>query len=240
MALSQTYNPPDWRLLPHQLELLKYLALVFMLLDHINTIIFNREIDWLFTAGRMAFPLFCFVAAYNYEYHARHASAWLRRLVLFALLTQPIYMWAFNDWQGNIFFTLLLGLSLVLVFDRLIGRDSPHKKSGKSYVLLGLYFVAVMGCAALVNYFQAGILAIPLLVAWLRTRRDGILFLVLVNFIVANIFLYEGLFAVLALGLVFMSVWLDWRVPRLPRWFYYWFYPAHLVILKLIFLYYPL
>ncbi len=46
-------------------ELLKWLALLFMTLDHFNKYVYNGTIPYLFEIGRLAMPLFSFAFAYN-------------------------------------------------------------------------------------------------------------------------------------------------------------------------------
>lgn len=47
---------------PGQRDIIKSVALVLMVLDHIN-LIFQLKQDWMFLAGRRAFPLFALVGA---------------------------------------------------------------------------------------------------------------------------------------------------------------------------------
>jgi len=47
------------------LEGLKYLALLFMIGDHVNKYLFNATLPGLFELGRLAMPLFGIVMAYN-------------------------------------------------------------------------------------------------------------------------------------------------------------------------------
>ena len=49
------------------LESLKWLALFSMLGDHINKYLFNGTLPFLFEIGRIAFPVFAFVIAFNFS-----------------------------------------------------------------------------------------------------------------------------------------------------------------------------
>jgi len=46
-------------------EALKWLALVLMVLDHVNKYLYNDALLWVFPIARLSFPLFGFVLAYN-------------------------------------------------------------------------------------------------------------------------------------------------------------------------------
>ncbi len=93
------------------LDFIKTAAAFFMVLDHYNTIVLNRGEVWLFRFGRIGMPLFCFsVAAHvvrqiaaGKEGTTRHT---LQMLLVFAVITQPFYSWAFQMTFGNVLFTL--------------------------------------------------------------------------------------------------------------------------------------
>lgn len=54
---------------PGQRDIIKTVALVLMVLDHIN-LIFQLKQEWMFLAGRGAFPLFALVWGLNLSRHA--------------------------------------------------------------------------------------------------------------------------------------------------------------------------
>ncbi|HAW1183110.1 TPA: conjugal transfer protein, partial [Escherichia coli] len=54
---------------PGQRDVIKSVALVLMVLDHIN-LIFQLKQEWMFLAGRGAFPLFALVWGLNLSRHA--------------------------------------------------------------------------------------------------------------------------------------------------------------------------
>lgn len=105
---------------PAGIDMLKVLALISMILDHANTLFLTKPLPELYALGRMAFPLFALVWAMNVncnpDRYQQHAS----RLWIWALLTQPVFAWAFAGhypWYAlNILFvfagvTQLLALS---------------------------------------------------------------------------------------------------------------------------------
>jgi hypothetical protein len=206
------------------IEVLKIIALATMLGDHINTVLWAREVDWLFALGRLTFPIFCLVMAYHYVHHPVRLGSWLKRLLLFAVITQPIYVWTMQDWGGNVFFTLLLGLLAIAVWDR------RRRYGVYAWAILAI----IAAVASVVDYHQSGVLAVPLLVLWWRQGGDWLLFLVIVNFLAANFFLPLAAMTMLVWAIVALLAWRAPILPRLPKYFYYGFYPAHFVVLKLI------
>ncbi len=63
---------------PGQRDIIKTVALVLMVLDHIN-LIFQLKQEWMFLAGRGAFPLFALVWGLNLSRHAHIAYFHERR-----------------------------------------------------------------------------------------------------------------------------------------------------------------
>jgi hypothetical protein len=94
---------------PLQLDVLKLIACVCMLIDHINTCLYDRASVLAYLIGRLAFPLFAltFVLTLTQENALRTA----KRTALAGILVQPIYAMAFAGtdfspwWAGNILFS---------------------------------------------------------------------------------------------------------------------------------------
>ena len=99
-------------------DLLKLVAIAAMLVDHIGGAFFP-EIPVFRWIGRLAFPLFCYCMTVGMLY-THDIKRYLGRLGLFALISQPFWILAFNaeDFWGNllnlnIFFTLFMSLLTV-------------------------------------------------------------------------------------------------------------------------------
>lgn len=94
---------------PLQIDVLKLIACVCMLIDHINTCLFDRASVWAWLIGRLAFPLFGLTFVLTLKPHKAMATA--RRLLIWAICTQPVYALAFAHtgfspwWAGNILFS---------------------------------------------------------------------------------------------------------------------------------------
>lgn len=94
---------------PLQIDVLKLIACICMLIDHINTCLFDRASLWAWLIGRLAFPLFGLTFVLTLKPHKAMATA--RRLLIWAICTQPVYALAFAHtgfspwWAGNILFT---------------------------------------------------------------------------------------------------------------------------------------
>ena len=165
-------------------DLLKLVAIAAMLVDHIGGAFFP-EIPVFRWIGRLAFPLFCYCLTVGLLY-THDIRRYLGRLAIFAVVSQPFWILAFNadDILGNltnwnIFFTLFLSLLAMWGLTALWGGSLEDP------------LALVVGGHA-VNWTIFALLALPLILC--RT--------------------HSGL--------------------RIPKWFFYAFYPAHLAIIALV------
>jgi len=226
---------------------LKILALIFMLIDHLGAAIFT-DIPELRVVGRMAFPLYAWclvVGSIKTSSPARYGI----RLLLMAVISQPIYMMALNHtWsEMNILFTLLISLIAI--------QGIRANWMGSQFWVPAICYIA---CGFLkVDYGWKGITFI-LLLYLARQNRAGLcatylayaLFWGTTSSVVRSflgiILPFEsmgGLGTVLSSFFRLQSmVWLSLPLIvfstnsqlRLPKWLGYGLYPMHLVLLIVI------
>lgn len=208
-----------------QLELLKWLALVLMTGDHVNTVLLDGKVTWLYQAGRVVFPLFCFVFAYNMT--RPDQEAWgsvyrrvLRRLLLFGVIAAPFSMMAFDRPYGvplNILFSFAGGLVLI---------GCVRRRDWKA-VLLGLAVLLIGG--SVVEAYWFGLLLI--VAYWASFTHPGIASQCGVLLALLALCMLNGnLHALLTYPIIAIVLRVDVQVPRW-RWLFYVYYPAHLAVL---------
>lgn len=93
------------------LDLLKWLALLAMVLDHLRYI--GYSVDWLYVPGRLAFPWFCLAMAANLARPGASASTWryLGWLLMFSSISEVAYrLFIPAPATLNVMPTLMLGL----------------------------------------------------------------------------------------------------------------------------------
>lgn len=142
-----TYSP--------QIELLKWIAIFTMVLDH-GIKIFNQGflyVPILSELTRMSFPLFAFVLTYNYLYNTPNKKAYLQRLFIFALISQPFFMLAFNTYFLNIFFVLFFGLYMIYLLEQM------NKRQGNVYTQV-ILLLFTFGLSILADYGVFGLLLV--------------------------------------------------------------------------------
>ncbi len=243
---------------------LKNIAVVTMLIDHIGAVIVirlliqkglygamvdqeayiawvgqNRGMYGTYMAmriiGRFAFPIYCFLLAEGFQ-KTRNVKRYLGRMLLFALISEVPFDLAFSGrlWNmqyQNVFFTLFIGLMVIaglrLVDQRLAGPETWRKLAG-----VGLYAVIIVAGSALAlalktDYSFKGILAITVLYLF-RSHRKAQIWAGVIIFL-----LMDGMEMIAALS--FLLIWFyNGARGRQNKYFFYFFYPAHLLVLWLI------
>ena len=206
------------------LEAIKWLAVLLMLGDHVNSTLFERQLPVLSEAGRIAFPLFAYVFGCNLARADLHWPATYRRvatrLLLFGLLSVPFSVLAFLRYDLlplNILFTFALGVGLVWCIRR---NDVPAALLGSALFLLG---------GLVVEFSWPGMLLV--VAVWACHAHPGIASQLFALACVCALWFVNGNFyALLAYPVGFAVAALRLDVPRY-RWAFYVFYPAHLAVL---------
>lgn len=225
----------------NRLTLLKIIAVLAMIIDHYNKFLNDGENAVMFGIGRIALPIFLFVLGYNLAHiKPEHMLRIIRRLMFFGLLAIPAYnamgggiLWGW--WPLNVLFLLAGLVSVVYLW-------SPVDKLNRwRQLLLRTGAVLVFLMTGLVAEFWFFGLFLGLYIYRLFSLGENA-----EKWRIA-IRLLGVLISLLILGVVNGNQWALASVPvialvlalpevRLPRgkWFFYWFYPAHLVALWVV------
>lgn len=230
---------------------IKLLAVVSMLADHTACVLDSAGIlesgvsELLHAFGRMAFPLYAFLAANGWR-HTRSRPRYLRRLLVFAGISQLPFTFAlqrlptggYRFLQLNVFFTLAAGLLLTNWLQALPEAD------GALQVLHGKRLLPVLVLLPLVpwmDYSIWGVLLIAVLCLAGQRRTQGLVLAVwaLLEYtpdaanLAANPLhtLLPLLFALCAVGAAFL--YNGKKGPSLQYAFYA-VYPVHLILLALL------
>lgn len=213
-------------------ELLKWIALVLMTGDHVAKAFYGGYVPVVSEAGRIAFPLFALVMAYNLAQPGADLSKSIRRLALWAVIAQPVHALVFGYWIPlNVLATFALAAAAIAIASR---RN-------------WLGFAAAVGPAPLlVDYQWSGVLLVVGAWAWYdhharyrlcrvmvmdwfeESKLYGSRWLMLLMLVA--LCLYNGnAWALLALPL-FVLGRLPWALPR-TRWAFYGYYVGHLALI---------
>jgi len=206
-------------------ESLKWLAIVTMTIDHVGVVLYPENIVLRYI-GRLSFPLIAYLLILGLE-STRNVKNYFTRLLLFALISQvPFYLArGVLPWeQLNIFFTLSLGVLFIYLFER------------NNY----LFFLPLVASAVLPLDFDGyGVATIGCFYALRKNKRIGIILFILLNLFIFFDLPYQSL-ALLALPLILLhndgrfpfnkiSAKTDYSLWR--KYFFYVYYPFHLLVL---------
>ena len=228
--------------------LLKGLAILFMIADHLGASFFPQYRE-LRVIGRIAFPLFAWCAVVGCCY-TRNIWRYALRLLLVGSIAQPCYMLGLvHTWkQLNVFATLLCGvLAIAGIRER---RLYSHIWAPVLAILLscvlemdygwkGVALLLILyGCRERKAAIAAGMTAFCLFWAGNTFRVTSFLGVPLPQ---SLSFLPRGgqllstmtqvqFFAIFALPLILIPMRKRWT---LPKWFFYAAYPVHLLVIAL-------
>ncbi len=230
---------PVGRVRDGALDLLKWLALLSMVLDHLRYV--GLDLDGLYVPGRLAFPWFCLAIAANLH-RARDLAMsgrwrYLGWLLLFSVISEVPYRLFIEDADTlNVLPTLALGL--------LVARGWQQK----TFIDRGLALIAVTMAAVFSSQLMFGFFGVLLPLAMLLVFRRPWYFSVLPGLVcvaanqwqvllnsgtpVALLGLATCLIAPL-LGMVLLRHAKSAGPPAMRRWAYA-LYPMHFLLLLLL------
>ncbi len=228
---------------------LKIIACFFMLCDHAWATVVAGN-DWLTLIGRIAFPIFAFQVVEGF-FLTHSFWKYFRRMLIFALISEipfnlmvggsPIY-----PMHQNVMFTFCLSLLCMYFLEK-------ARKKGRAVLVLTAIAVFIVGFLAgfvtFVDYFGYGIW-IVLLFYMTRGMKFGWI-PQLAGMVYINCFMIGGLVynipifgtvlefpeqgtAVLALIPIWLYNGKNGVTNKAGKYFFYIFYPAHMLVLFLL------
>ncbi len=223
-------------------DLLKLIAIVAMLIDHIA---------WAFVAfgtvggqamhiiGRITAPIMCFMVAEGYC-RTHDVIKYAKRLGIFALISHfPYVFFECGEFriihETSVMFPLFLGLVALII------RDSPkYDVNVKNMITLIICLVAMLG-----DWGAIAVIWIQLFSAFYYKRKEQVKYFCVVGavMIVLNIIMHAttgswlsclfqfGIFLAVPLLMKYNGVR---KGGKAYQWFFYIFYPTHLAVLAIL------
>jgi hypothetical protein len=232
-------------------NVLHLLAMGFMVLDHLWATLTPSQ-TWMTCVGRIAFPIFAFLAVEGY-FHTHSLRRYLLRLLGLAVLSELPFNLFYEGsliypFHQNVIWTFLLGLGAICLLERI--RRLP-----KLWLTIplsaGVVFLSwLVGNLLMVDYYGAGVLTV-LCFYFFHGRKWWCLVGQIAGLLWINVSLLGGRFYPVTL----FGVELELRQQALallaliPIWLYrgekgrksrgfqilcYLFYPAHMLLLALL------
>ncbi len=215
---------------------LKIIAVISMSFDHVGYLIFGN-ISFFNFIGRLAFPIFAFQISEGYI-HTRNLKKYFLRLLLFAFISQVPFMLFHSiistSFSLNIFFTLLLGLASIYIYDK------------SKYKVLGIAVAILLGLIANYTNCDYGFYGVAIILIFYIFKNNILyadIFFILATLIrylipaINNGFytIYLYLFIFTCLPSLFFAAY-NGKKGKNTKYLLYLFYPIHLLIIYGIYL----
>lgn len=262
-AIAIYFAPKETRelRLNRDTNLLKIFACLTMFADHLGKMIFPGAfvlapaveflpaMNIMRAVGRLAMPVFCYCIAVGGAY-SRNVWKYALRLILLAVLVQPLYVaamghvdigafdWAANFYRVDLIYEHYFG-RLNILFSLFLGVMLLGSFRAKAYVLSALIAVVVWRYQGMLDYGWKAIGLIGLFYAFLNKPLASFaaVSLFMLNWAAPNL-IQRGMlasntqiYAILSLPLIYLPLK---RRVKLPKYLFYAFYPAHLLIIYLL------
>lgn len=232
---------------------LKIIAMFTMFFDHFGYA-FMGQFSFFNYIGRIAFPIFAFQISEGFT-HTKNLNKYFIRLFLFAIIAQfPFHLFIQkfipNSSSGlNIFFTLLLGLSAITIYDyfaKVENKELNHKLFGIPFKnIIGIIFafsIAYIGQLLHVDYGFWGIIVIFAFYLFKNNKASMIvsyITLCIIRYgysIIHYGFYMQYVYLALAtiLPIIFITLYNGKQGYKI-KYLLYLFYPLHLLLLYFLF-----
>lgn len=235
-------------------NLIKIVAMVTMLIDHLGAVVFP-EYRVMRIIGRVAFPIYAYCIAVGCVY-TRDIGKYLQRLVILALLVQPLYavalnhtnsmmtMYSFseNPFKAIFYYYIYSWRNPSIMLSLIMGVAAIWSlKTRKIWTLLLILLMTYVYN----GYFDYGVKGVILMVLLYAFCNAWYISLPLVGafmvywgvqsnygmYSLFGIYFNIQIFALMALPLIYIPMHTK---MKLNKWIFYAFYPAHLLIIELI------
>ena len=227
--------------------ILKIIAVISMTFDHLSYLIFG-ELSFMNYIGRIAFPIFAYQITEGYI-HTHNLKKYFLRLFIFALISQiPFMLFASiytSSFHLNIFFTLLLGLVSITIYEKL--NNIEFSKTSQSLIIHRLFqLLGIIICFAIAffsNYIKCDYRYFGVLSIFFFYLFRNNLFLMNASFVLLviiyygkellfspffNIYLWIVVFTIVPL--LFINLY-NHKKGKDTKYFLYLFYPLHFLII---------
>lgn len=206
---------------------LKWIAIISMCLDHVGAVLFPQYLVFRIV-GRLAFPIFAFLLVEGFL-HTSNQNRYLLRLGMFALISEIPFDLAFQGEllsfsHQNVFFTLFLGMLLLVIQNRI--RKNSFQILCSLIVILIAYFGRV-------DYNFVGLLFILGFYYFRDSRRNQCICFIVLNLACFGIETIQAVACVSAILILFYNG----EKGKSLKYFFYLFYPLHLLVIYGIFWY---
>lgn len=228
---------------------LKLIAILAMLSDHIGSVFFP-EIICFRLIGRLALPIFVFLLTEGFT-KSSNKIKYAQRLFSFGVISIVPYSLAFfNKWfcleRQNVLFTLFITLIMLLLFDKI--KISNYSKIIKCIVFLGVVTLGIM-----LNFSYAVLCPLLAMVFCEFSNKKtllifGVITSIIIGYTIECYFVYNvynwylaiimSIVELIGIAALIPIFFYNGKKGNLfPKYFFYLFYPVHLMVIYFVRIY---
>lgn len=229
---------------------LKLFAIIAMTIDHITCVLWpGYHYEWWIIAlhiiGRLTAPTMWFMIVEGYHY-TRNVKKYITRLFLFAVISHFAYNFAFGIPfipfktgvfnQTSVMWSLAWGVVALVMFDE---KYCTWPKWVKTILFVGITLIAFPS-----DWSSIAVLSIVYIYRYYGNLKKQITFMMLWVLIYSIVWFFciDKIYAVIQLGVIIVLPFIanyngtrgKWKGMK---WFFYLYYPLHLVLIGLLRLY---
>ena len=226
-------------------DLLKWIALVTMFIDHIGAGILEMcympdliGIDMIIRSiGRIAFPIYCFLLVEGYKY-TRSKWKYALNLLIFAFISELPFDYLFSlgvsfKYQ-NVYFTLLFGMLAMMIAGEIEKRDIPAGILLEILVVIPIAYIAYLFNT---DYDAWGVLLIFIIFLVRNKPRwvvciSATVFVVLTTLVgpISHFIHMSSLEAIGIISFVLIFFYNGKRSGKINKYVFYSLYPIHIAV----------
>ena len=213
---------------------LKVIALISMFCDH-SGYIFLGSISYLNIIGRIAFPIFAFQISEGYK-HTKNIQKYILRLFVFSFISQipfTLFLKSIGNtgFSLNVFFTLLLGLISIVIYDNI-----KNKYNNKFLGFIPVILLSIIAHFLKCDYGWYGVILIFTFYLFKANKflmNTGVICLMsikyLIDFVKTPSIYYLYFYFGAIFSLIFINLYNNKKGKNI-KYLLYIFYPLHLII----------
>ena len=191
------------------------------------------NIDIFRIIGRISFPIFSFLLVEGFK-HTSNRLKYFLRLLFFAIVTQPIYDYAFNNQDLNILFTFSLSFLFLSSLEFIKKIINKYSNGIEDYLYKTVFYSLIYILFALfslilnVDYQALGVSLVFIFYLSSNIYLSFLLYLLAVIFLATNAIQFYSL-----LSFIFVYLY-NGKKGKNIKYFFYLYYPFHILILKIL------
>lgn len=219
---------------------LKIIAMISMVLDHIKYAIPSTNCFATIILGRIAFPIFAFLISEGFV-HTHSRPKYMLRMLVFAIVSQiPFYLFAHNIAHSkanfNVMFTFETALIGLYLIDFLKKYNGFPQILDYSIMIIGLVIILLFTYFIHPDYSWYGVLTVWIFYVFKKSKILTSLSYVLLNYIYYFSLGYGQEYKMLFATIIplLLILFYNGKQGKKLKYFFYVFYPLHFIILYAI------